>query len=169
MQGFDVERDAYSLTLTRRSGPGQWWRACGLVGASAMVVVLLGVFAMVRALGDGGPPRMNEFVWLWTLGVLAVAVLIPLYAWRALLCPTIIRFDSRTGTMSYRGRPVTSLRSIERLRVSRTPDCDGRTVYELAVLHTDGHEFLIDRTYDEAAIWIVGHEMADYLGVEIES
>jgi hypothetical protein len=169
LPGFDVERNERCLILTRRPSAAHWWRACGLVGGAIAVVTLLGILAVVREIGSAEPRGVIEPALgsLWMLGVLVVAVLIPAYAARALIAPTVICFDRDRDVVTHRGRTVAALRRIDGLCVRRTFDPDRRTVYTLAILHTDDCEHVVERSYDEVAVWILAHEIADFLNVNV--
>lgn len=176
MRGFDIAADDRRLTLTRRARAGQWLHACAVVGGAACAISALGVFAALREVI--APPLEPDrsgvmhavrtghpLLALWAAGVAAIAVFLPFYAARKLLRPAAIVFDRERGALLDRGREVAALRRIERVVVRRNLDPDRGAVYTLMIAHTDGCEHPVERTYDDVEIWILAHEIADYLAV----
>lgn len=154
--------------------------AIGCIGflAATLCLILLGALGLVfEATRDQPTPDLeaaeflnplhNHFGFLWLLGSLLLAAIVPFYLLRIQRSADVLSFDREEGTVAHNGRVVTRLPRIEFVRLLETSDTAGRTLYKLSLVHDDGHELALDESYDPEDVQYIGAEITDFLGVDL--
>ena len=173
--GRDEGADRLTLTLPQ----GDRLIAVGfpLFLLAIVCVTLLGLLALVfdandalrgsRGGGDGGffDPSRNHLGFLWLVALFLMLVFLPVYVSRTIRARIVWSFDRGADVFSRNGRWIAALRRVEQVRVRALNDPEGTFLYRLFVIYGDGREILLHQSYDEVEIWILAHEIGDFVGV----
>jgi hypothetical protein len=167
---FLVEREQEQLTVTLQHQGGFTWIALAFFAFMASSVLLLGLIATqksaqwgVFSATDFFMPRKNHFGFLWLFSTVGLLVGFPLYLRQVYKPPITFVFNARNGTIFRNNELVTRFRRVEGVRVQERKDADGRYLYALSLLHTDGHEQPIYEVYEERDALTLANEMATYV------
>lgn len=178
-----ISRTEERLTLTLPQGDRLFTTGCPLFLLALVCLTVLGLLALVfeaqygaqRGLGGAGPggdadliaPGRNHLGFLWLLALLLMVAFLPLYVIRAGRARIVYAFDRPADAFTRNDRRIAALRRVEQVRVRALNDPDGALVHRLFVVYGDGREIFLDQSYGEPEIWILAHEIADFVGVGV--
>ena len=167
---FLVERQPEQLTVTLQHQGNFTWSALAFFAFMASSVLVLGLIATqksaqwdVVSASDFFAPKKNHFGFLWLISTLGLLIGFPLYLWRVYKAPITFVFNARNGTIFRNSELVTRFRRVEGIRVQERHDADGRYLYALSLLHTDGHVQPIYEVYEERDALTLANAIATYV------
>jgi hypothetical protein len=178
---YDIHRDRDRLTLTKSLGDRITSTGCLLFFGAFASITAIGLLSLMQdvsfvdAGGRDAPqddarffhPRYNHFGYFWAVGSLLMLFLVPFYVVRAHRSSLVFCFDRTSGLFSRNGKPVAALARIEYVWIRETRDPDDAYLYLLLIVYSDGHELLIDNSYDERRIVNLAKEVAAFLDVRM--
>lgn len=167
---FSLRRHAESLTLSIENESAFTWHMLALIAFTSLSILVLGVLSTLRAAqtgvtdhGDFFYPKKNHFGFLWLFMTLGLLVGGPLVMARLYKAPLVFTFNGRNGTVFRNNELITRFRRIEAIRIEERKDPDGRFLYRLTLLHTDGHELLIYEVYEERLALNLANEISTFV------
>ena len=167
---FLIEREREALTVTLQHQASFTWQALAFFAFMASGVLVLGLIATQSAAQwgvvspmDFFAPTKNHFGFLWIFCTLSLLIGFPLYLRRVYKPPITFVFNARNGTIFRNNELITRFRRVEGIRVQERKDVDGRYLYALSLLHTDGHEQPIYEVYEERDALTLANEIATYV------
>ena len=174
MSQFDISRSEEQLTLKHPLSVQVLPTGCLLFAAASLCLALLGLLGILedaQGFGSGVAadsahffhPAHNHFGYFWLLGALLMLVLVPWYLVTANRSALVFTFERNTGLFLRNGRVVTRIGRIEYVCLRERQDPDEAFFYELSIVYADGHEMLIDNSYDEQQIASLAKEIAGFL------
>lgn len=178
MSGLQIQKTDDRLVLSSRMDARRVAIGCAGFAAASLCLALLGALGLVfeatreRTVAEVDVaeflnPAHNHFGFLWILCCIVLAATVPIYLWRVQRAGLVIAFDREAGVLTRNGRIVTRLARIEFVRLLRTVDSAGRTLHRVSILHDDGHDLVLDESYDPDDLRPVAAEITDFLGVDL--
>lgn len=180
MSRISVKREEKRLVLTLSPPPARMAFGFLLLFFTLACMTPLGILGVMQAASEEHgtrealslgftDPHANHFGFLWLLGVLLIAIALPIYAWKLYRANITYVFDRVTGKLTRNGKVVAPLRRIESIRLWQYEDCDDRSLYKLSIVHSDGFEHDIDEEYEEAEMRSIAHAIADFLHTTLKT
>jgi hypothetical protein len=179
MSRISIKREGKRLILTLSPPPARMAFGFLLLFFTLACLTPLGILGIMQAaVNEQGSsqsptlgftdPHANHFGFLWLVGVGLVAVALPIFAWKLYRANITYSFDRVSGKLTRNGKVIAPLRRIESVRLWQHEDCDDRMLYRLSIIHSDGFEHDIDESYDEAEMWSVAREVADFTHTDLK-
>lgn len=171
---IEVIRDFDSLSLRRENQGGLGWESYLFFAIAMLSITILGILSVVEnnqniRINDPNPVQVsiashNQFAILWLFAVVLMMVGIPLYVKKAYRAALVFKFDHNSGWLYENKKRITPLRRIEYIAIREAKDTDGRYLYLLQVIHTDGYELLLHNGYDEREVLNLAKEICSFTG-----
>jgi hypothetical protein len=171
---FLVEMTPQTLLITRHLGDRLLNWGCLWFGIAMISVMVMGFYAVMMALREGIDdsagfldPRRNHFGFFWMITSGLMLVSIPVYVVWAYRSRLTFRFDRTDNSFLRNGRRIGRLDRIECIRIRHEHDPDQNFSYRLIVEHGDGHQQVIDDSYDPMDVRPLAQILSDWLLVPL--
>lgn len=167
---FLVERGDERLSLTLQNQGTITLHLLALFGFSAASILILGILAMLKSAqtgvtdhGDFFVPSKNHFAFLWLASTIGMLIGVPLLVSRAYKSPVSFTFNARNGTIFRNSELVTRFSRVKFIKLHEFRDPDGRYLYALSLIQTNGLELMIYEIYEEHLAGNLAKEISTFL------
>jgi hypothetical protein len=180
MSRISVKREEKRLVITLSPPPARMAFGFLLLFFTLCCIMPLGILGIMQAATSDKAanqswamgftdPHANPLGFLWLVGVAIIGIALPIFALKLYRANITYVFDRAAGKLTRNGKVIAPLRRIEGIRLWQVEDCDDRSLFRLSVIHSDGFEHSIDEGYDDAEMWSIAHELADFTHTSVKT
>jgi hypothetical protein len=171
LTGLNLQEESGRLVLSQETNSESLLKAVLFMSLTIVCLFALAGISVFTGSVNGNivQPRSNHVGFLWAVTSVAMLILMPLYLSRIYRPQPPLEFLERDGTVRRDGSLLTRFDQIEYLELSEARDADGRYLSVLTMLHGDGRELVIHRSYEERDLLALADRLARYTGTTVRT